>query len=408
MSQSSAYTLRPSLRSALLAFLVHHNPFYLLSALSMLAGCYALNSGLAARTGELQKLFLLLGVLNGYEAVLIALAIYLIRRRNLQRDGRTLLLLEAPFLVDLAFINTEIGSNSVRAGRLFDLIVLSLALLKMAVVLRALWGHLPRRLFGAIGMQLAVLFLLSSAFTRFEHHQHGDVTPGEFYAAWWVIGGLLIAYELQARFLGPDHAVETPPQRFVRRLYLTLPLASIILHLSLLHWVYRVPFVSGDLGPLLVGGTFAMGRLPFALRTVVRWLRALMPAAAVILTAENPPHWMVSLGARFELTPTVLLMAIAYATYIYCFFFSRAIKLLAAGAGAVLLVLFGPSLAQLWSMCMWVGLRVLGTWRWLGARTVLEWGLAAMISAFGFLAVGASVSLRVVAPPVESDSLEGV
>jgi len=49
----SRYTLRPSFRAALLAFLVHHNPFYLLSALFMVAGCYALNSGLAPRTGDL-------------------------------------------------------------------------------------------------------------------------------------------------------------------------------------------------------------------------------------------------------------------------------------------------------------------------------------------------------------------
>lgn len=404
MTQLSAYTLRPSFRSALTAFLVHHNPFYLLSALSMLAGCYALNGGLAARTGELQKLLLLLGVLNGYEFILIGLGLYLIRRRNLQRDGRTLLLLEAPFLVDLAFVNTEVSSNSVRAGCLFNLIVLSLAMLKMAVVLRALWARFPRRLFGAIGVQLAVLFLLSSAFTRFEHHQHGDVTPEEFYAAWWIVGGLPIACELLSRFLGTNQMVETRLQRFVRHLYLTLPFASIILHLSLLHWVYRVPFVSGDLAPLLIGGAFVIGRLPHPIRRDVRWLRAVMPAAAVVLTAENPPHWMMPLGTRFELTPALLLMGIAYVTYVYCFFFSRAIKLLAGGAAAVLLIVFGPSLSQLWATCAWIGQRLYAMWRWLGARTALEWGFAAMISAFGFLALGANVSLRATPPPPGPDN----
>lgn len=403
MTESSAYTLRPSFRSALLAFLVHHNPFYLLSALSMLAGCYALNSGLAARTGELQKLFLLLGVLNGYEAVLIGLAIYLIRRRNIQRDGRTLLLLEAPFLVDLAFINTEVGSNSVRAGCLFNLIVLSLALLKMAVVLRALWGHLPRRLFASIGVELAVLFLLSSAFTRFDHQQHGDVTPGEFYGAWWVVGGLLVAYELQARLWGADQSMETGLRRFVRRLYLTLPMASIILHLSLLHWVYRVSFVSGDLAPLLIGGAFVIGRSRHAHRGDVQWLRALMPAAALALTAEHSPHWMIWVQGRFGLTPTVLMLAVAYITYVYCFFLSRAIKLLAGAAAAVVLMLFGPSLAQLWAMAVWAVQRIVAGCRWLGARSALEWGLAAMISAFGFLAMGASISLRTAIRPAEPE-----
>jgi hypothetical protein len=400
----SAYTLRPTLRSALLAFLVHHNPFYLLSALSMLAGCYALNSGLAARTGELQKLFLLLGVLNGYEAVLIALAIYLIRWRNIQRDGRTLLLLEAPFLVDLAFINTEVGSNSVRIGCFFNLVILSLALLKMAVVLRAVWGRFPRRLFASIGIQLSVLFLMSTVFARFEHHQHGDVTPGQFYAAWWVIGALLIAYELQARFPGPTDSGESALQRFIRPLYLTLPMASIILHLSLLHWVYRVPFVSGDLAPLLIGGAFVIGRSRQANRADVRWLRALMPATAVVLTAEHSPHWMISLQGRFELTPTLLLLGVAYVTYVYCFFITRAVQLLAGAAGALLLMIFGPSLDQLRAMVIWGGQRLTSGWRWLGARSAFEWGFAAMIAAFGFLALGASISLRRDSPPAESEA----
>ncbi|MDB5301997.1 MAG: hypothetical protein JWO87_3660, partial [Phycisphaerales bacterium] len=46
------YTLRPSVRSLFVGFLVHRNPFYLLSALCMVAGCFALNSGLAPRTAE--------------------------------------------------------------------------------------------------------------------------------------------------------------------------------------------------------------------------------------------------------------------------------------------------------------------------------------------------------------------
>ena len=401
-AETASYTLRPSLRSALLAFLVHHNPFYLLSALCMLAGCYALNSGVAARTGEIPKLLTLLGVLNGYEAILIVLAIYLIKRRGIVRDGRTLLLLEAPFLVDLAFINAEVGSNSVRVGFLLDVIILTLALVKTAIVLRALWGRLPGRLFVAIGIQLSVLFLLPGVFARFDHHQHGDVTPGEFYGVWWVVGAMMIAYELQARFLPGDASAETSLRRFVRRLYLALPLASIVLHLSLLHWVYRVPFVSGDLAPLLIGGAFAMGRWSRAERSEVRRIRALMPLAAVVLTAEHSPNWSLSLGHRLDLTPTVLLLGIAYITYVYCFFFRRALRLLGGAAAAVLIMLFRPSWDQISAMVLWAAQRVGVAARWLGDRTATQWGLAAIGAAFGFLAVGASISLRREAPPVET------
>lgn len=396
----SAYTLRPSLRSALLAFLVHHNPFYLLSALCMLAGCYALNSGLAARTGELHKLLTLLGVLNAYEAILIGLAIYLIKRRGILRDGRTLLLLEAPFLVDLAFINAEVGSNSVRVGGLLDLAILMLALIKTAIVLRALWGRLPGRLYASIAIQLAVLFLLPGVLARFDHHQHGDVTPGEFYAAWWLVGVMMIAAELQARFFGPADEMEGDVRRFVRRLYVALPLASVILHLCLLQWVYRVPLVSGDVGPVLIGAAFVMGRWSRVDRPEVRWLRGMMPLAAVVLTAENPPGWTASIGG-VRLTPTLLLVGAAYVTYVYCFFFRRALRLLGGATLGLVIVLFGPTWDQLWLAWLWASHRVMTAARWLGGRSAIEWGLAAMGASFGFLALGAGISLRREAPPAE-------
>ena len=57
------YRLRPSLRAVLLAFLVHHNPFYLLRRLCMIAGCYALN-GPGLQRGEFGRVLILVGTLN--------------------------------------------------------------------------------------------------------------------------------------------------------------------------------------------------------------------------------------------------------------------------------------------------------------------------------------------------------
>ncbi|HEY2589081.1 MAG TPA: hypothetical protein VGI81_25280 [Tepidisphaeraceae bacterium] len=389
-----AYTLRPSFRAALLGFLVHHNPFYLLSALSMLAGCYALNSGLAARTGDLPKLLALLGVLNAYEAILIGLGLYLIRRRGIVRDGRTLLLLQAAFLVDLAFLDAEVGSVSVRTGCLLDVLVLTLALLKAGVVVRALWGRVPRQLFAFVALQLGVLFLLPSVFTQFRQHQNGNVTPGQFYGAWWVVGALMILYELQARFLRHEAAFDTGLRLFIRRLYVALPLTSIVLHLSLLHWVYRVPFVAGDLSPLLIGAAFVLGRSAHASRGDIRLIRMLMPLAAVILSAEHAPAWRLPLAARFDLTPTLLVMGMAYVTIVYCFFFARALRLLVGAVAVALLVLFGPTLDQIVAGVVWTWERGMVAFRWLADRSAIEWGLTAMGAAFAFLALGAGISLR--------------
>src|SRR5215212_8922104 len=116
LPQSLCYSIRPTLRRTLHAFLVHHNPFYLLSALCMIAGCYALNSGLDVRSGQVRSILVLVGTLNVYEFMLLGLGVYLIRRRNVVRDGRTLLLLQAVFLVDLTFLNAETAAASLSAG----------------------------------------------------------------------------------------------------------------------------------------------------------------------------------------------------------------------------------------------------------------------------------------------------
>ena len=388
-----AYTLRPSFRAALLTFLIHQNPFYLLSALSMLAGCYALNSGLGTRAGDLGKLLALIGVLNCYEAMLIALGLFLIRQRGILRDGRTLLLLEAPFLVDLAFLNAEIGSSSARIGCLLNLLVLFLALVKTAVVLHALWGRIPRRLFAFLALELSVLFLLPSAFKHFEHN--GYLTSGQFYMAWWVVGALMVIYELQCRFGGTDSPqADSGLRLFIRRLYLVLPLASIVLHLCMLHWVYRVAWTMGDIAPLLLGGTFILGRSTHAERGDVRLLRALMPLAAIVLTIQHEPNWSWQLGTRLNLTPVLLTVAVGYIAYVYSFFLKHAARLLAGGIAVVAFALFGPTFQQTLVAISWAAERIWGLLQWLARRSAVEWGIAAMGCAFALLAMGASISLR--------------
>src|ERR1700733_15585509 len=63
----------------------HYNPFYLLSAICMLAGILMLNNSLQYSPLPSKNLFLLITTLNVYEATLILLGIVLLRR-GLLRD----------------------------------------------------------------------------------------------------------------------------------------------------------------------------------------------------------------------------------------------------------------------------------------------------------------------------------
>src|SRR5688500_12892121 len=122
---------RPAPRSPVFRFLSRHNPFYLMSALCMLGGCLALTNSLSfspIRTGRLLGLILTLSV---YEALLLLLGLFLLVRRRQVRDGMMLLLLEATFLVDAAFLNIEIFAVNFRAGLIVNVVLFALAVAKV-------------------------------------------------------------------------------------------------------------------------------------------------------------------------------------------------------------------------------------------------------------------------------------
>src|SRR6185436_8240301 len=78
---------------------VDYNPFYLLSALFMLLGLFVLNDSLDWSPLPLHNLVAMILTLNLYEALVIVLGIFLMRRGQV-RDAMMLLVLEAFFLVD--------------------------------------------------------------------------------------------------------------------------------------------------------------------------------------------------------------------------------------------------------------------------------------------------------------------
>jgi len=118
------------MRRFLLRLLAEGSPLYLLSALSMLAGCYTLSHALALQPGQTGKLLVLLAALGAYEALFVGLGLFLIVRRRLERDGRMLLLLEVLFLVDATLLGGETFSADFRTGVTVSVALLMLALVK--------------------------------------------------------------------------------------------------------------------------------------------------------------------------------------------------------------------------------------------------------------------------------------
>ena len=106
--------LRP--KPLLVRLITEHNPFYLLSAACMLASCLALTNSLSWSPIAMRRLLTLLVTLNVYEAALLGIALFLVTKRGLRRDGHMLLLLQAFFVADFTFLNAEIATSSPDAG----------------------------------------------------------------------------------------------------------------------------------------------------------------------------------------------------------------------------------------------------------------------------------------------------
>jgi hypothetical protein len=123
-------------------------------------------------------------------------------------------------------------------------------------------------------------------------------------------------------------------------------------------------------------------------------LRLLLPAAAVLVSVNNPFHF--TLHDRYPtltLTPLNLTLAAAFLTYVYCFLLPHARLFLAAGAVAALAYVFGPSRRQITD--------TLDTaWDWTSnlaqravPRTMSDWGILGLVASFAFLLLGFWLSL---------------
>ena len=389
-------------RPLIVRLITEHNPFYLLSAACMLASCLALTNTTTWNPIASSRILKLIVTLNVYEITLLAIALFLISRRQLFRDGRILLLLQAFFLADFTFLNAEIATatRTVLDGLLVNVVLFALAAAKMGAVLRVLRPTFTRVQFAFVMVQLAILFGVASLFRWINVHAHA-IGPRDFYVLWWVMALLPALYELLASVdwrrnvaLSVTPRAQTAPTTT----YLALPYVSLVIHVSILQYVYDTPFYGANAAPLLLGLTLVLNRAnPTTLmpRKDLAALRFLLPLAAVLVSANNPFSFVArSAYPTLRLTTLNLAIAGAFLTYVYCFLMPYARLFLATGAVAAGVYVLGPSRQQ-----MADGIQA--TWNWLTEtaqrlmpKTTGDWGLVGLVASFAFLGIGFWVSLR--------------
>ena len=184
--------------------------------------------------------------------MLVALGLFLIRRRGIIRDGRTLLLLQIVFLVDLTFLNAKTATVDLHVGLAVNGALLVLSPAKVGAVMWVLTPRFPWRQYAMASLMLAGLFGLPCLFRMSE--KDGRIDNTSFALAWWCAGLLLPIVCEALRFARRSTQTTVAVMRpRLGGLYVAMGYVSLIAHLAMMHWVYRGPFYLADLSPVLLG-----------------------------------------------------------------------------------------------------------------------------------------------------------
>ncbi len=122
----------------IVAWFSKNNPLYLLSVVLMLTGLYLAGSEL--ETGHVSSLAVsgFFVVQNLYEIIMVAMALYLLKKKIQPEHGKLLLLFVLLFLGDLTFYQVRISGLSMAAGGIATAVYMVLAAIKLAAVIKIL------------------------------------------------------------------------------------------------------------------------------------------------------------------------------------------------------------------------------------------------------------------------------
>jgi hypothetical protein len=374
------------MRRFLLRLRAEGSPFYLLSALSMLAGCYTLSHALALQPGQTGKLLVLLAALGAYEALFVGLGLFLIVRRRLERDGRMLLLLEVLFLVDATLLGGESFSADFRTGVAVSVALLMLALIKVIVIVRVLDRGTVVSALAPTLLPFSLIYLTPGAYVRLQElHLFG---PRTVYGFWWLAALAVVVQAMLARQAAEK--VDPAAGAFRRALAIALP-ASLTVHLLAATWVQDLQFRVAYLGPMVL----ALGVARILLDVSwpgPRW-RLALPAAAVLLSIGADVDLTLSGPWAIPVSPLRLALLAAGFAYLEGYRLHRG-RGFAWGAGLCLLgAASGHTVAAMAGRVGWLWRAVTSGGRRIFPRTAEAWGVVAVVMAFVLLGLGAAASL---------------
>jgi hypothetical protein len=358
---------------------------YLLSALFMMIGCYTVARSLELQAGEVGGLIVMLAVLNCYEALLIGLGLYLFLRGRRAADGALLLILEGLFLVDAAYLGSELISARPAVGAYWAAGLLTVAVAKLVTVVQVLQIRLAAIHWISVVLGLTLLAALP-AWLGWRSGQR-EVSELDVYFGWWAVAAVVALHGL-GTFSGGVGQRRREVRAWLRGTFAATMLISLIGHLVALGWVYHVPLRTAYVAPLILAA------VPWICRFWPGLGRELaLPALAVVCALSVSPGLTVTAGT-VTVTPLRLTLLAAAACYIGITWLRRRWTFAIAAVVAVCVALLGQTPAEIWAVAQKAWSQAVSALRTHVPRGGLFWGCVSVAAAFGLLAAGAILSLR--------------
>ncbi|HWB55291.1 MAG TPA: hypothetical protein VG722_13900 [Tepidisphaeraceae bacterium] len=391
-------------RFSAVRFLARNNPFYVLSAMCMLAGLFILNDSLHYSPIPPVKLLTLIATLNVYEWFIIGLSVLLLRR-GILRDGALILLIEVFFLADVAFLNSELFTASPSLAWPISLVLLGLDCVKLLVILGALDSHRKEPLtHGTVQLVLfcslsllVLLFAIPGFLFKYADLHGGQVPASILYRIWWIVGML----PALAVFLPGSQRLFAAGSRLgTMRFYIFIPFFSLIAHVAVSHWVYKTPFYSEDLAPLLLGMAVFVARCDrheFTARLRIR-LHVIFPAVAILLSISHDPFFSFHLAGGLW-TPMRLACVAAALVYIDGIIVFRRMSIAIPAVVCAILAWLGSSPETIANNASHSANHAGGLLSKILPSTATQWGILALTTSFFLLAIGAAISFAMGNPP---------
>ncbi|MEM1212588.1 MAG: hypothetical protein AAGI68_09860 [Planctomycetota bacterium] len=370
-------------------WLMDRNPFFLLSGVMLLFGCFAVTRGIDTMDGKYWRLVGLIAAVNVYEGLAIGVGLWLSRSRALVRDARWLLGLAVLLAVDVTLLGNAVATDEPMWGGVVAAVLALLACVKVKLLLHGLGVYVRPAAWLPIVFGIGLSYAMPVLLWAVKRATWSDWSV--YLAYWWLAIGVGLLAVPPRRWFGYGRAWSADYralQHLVARMIAVVPIGSAALHLLIGHRVY-------DAWEMMLPGV-----VPLALAAVVVWARRgeAKPLAKRVVAV------LTSLGAMALTLPMLGSVRPIYSEWPYGYFPELPAQLVAVTVAVMLLAVWLTP-ARRWWLLPFAGFwAVLGFFPravgeviewvvedvipWLANLGWAGWGVSAVVAAFGMLGLG--------------------